>query len=181
MPASSVQLTSDGFPIHFRLVGPTNLLLPSSGTLIGTGSTTTGDLTIAGTITGTALVATGGGIQSQGSTALLGYGAGATTSVTQGTSKSATVAGNAPTVVITTHDATLNDATNVSFQLTNTLIADTDQVIVNHVSGGTLGVYVVQAHSIVSGSCKISIRNVSGGGLGEALVLSATVIRGGTI
>lgn len=179
MPASSVQLTSDGFPIHLRLSGPTNILLPSTGTLLA--QSTNGTVSITGDVTIAGALGVTNGILAQGSTATLGYGSGATASVTQGTSKSTTVEGNAPTVVVTTHNATLNDNTNVSFQLTNTLILDTDQVIVNHVSGGTLGVYIVQAHSIVAGSCKIMIRNVSGGSLGEALVLSATVIRGGTI
>ena len=75
-------------------------------------------------------------------------------------------------------DAALADDAIVSFTVTNSNIAATDVVIVNHSSGGTLGVYVVQAHTIASGSFKIGVINVSGGSLAEIPVISFAVIKG---
>ena len=98
--------------------------------------------------------------------------------VTQGTSKSTTAVLSKLTGAVTTHAAALADDTIVTFTVTNTAVAATDNVILNHKSGGTLGSYNVQAHTIASGSFKISIRNVSGGSLSEALVLSFTVVKG---
>ena len=98
--------------------------------------------------------------------------------VTQGTSKATTAVLSKLTGAVTTHAAALADDTIVTFIVTNTAVAATDNVILNHKSGGTLGSYNVQAHTIASGSFKISIRNVSGGSLSEALVLSFTVVKG---
>ena len=48
----------------------------------------------------------------------------------------------------------------------------------NHKSGGTLGSYNIQAHTMASGSFKISVQNVSGGSLSEALVIAFVVVKG---
>tara|TARA_R110002020_G_scaffold469234_1_gene694065 strand:+ start:258 stop:782 length:525 start_codon:yes stop_codon:yes gene_type:complete len=98
--------------------------------------------------------------------------------VTQGTSKATTAVLSTLTGAVTTHAASLADDAIVTFTLTNTTVAATDNVILNHKSGGTLGSYNVQAHTMASGSFKISIQNVSGGTLSEALVLSFVVVKG---
>jgi hypothetical protein len=71
----------------------------------------------------------------------------------------------------------LNAATIVSFQVTNSTVAATDIVIVNHDSGGTLGAYTVNASGAAAGHFHIDIRNNTAGNLGEALVIRFAVIK----
>jgi ribulose 1,5-bisphosphate synthetase/thiazole synthase len=75
-------------------------------------------------------------------------------------------------------DANLADDTEISFVVTNTNVAATDVIIVNHGSAGTMGAYVVQASNIGSGTFEISVKNVSGGTLGQAIVINFVVIKG---
>jgi|TARA_Y100000593_G_scaffold33032_1_gene64960 hypothetical protein len=98
--------------------------------------------------------------------------------VTQATNKSTAVTLNTHSGQITMNGAALGDDAIVSFQVNNSNVAATDVVIVNHSSGGTIGSYVVQAHTPASGSFKIGVKNVSGGSLSEALVISFAVIKG---
>ena len=98
--------------------------------------------------------------------------------VTQASNKGTAVALNTHSGQITMNGAALADAAIASFTVTNSNVAATDVVIVNHSSGGTLGSYVVQAHTPASGSFKIGVKNVSGGALSEALVFSFAVIKG---
>ena len=72
--------------------------------------------------------------------------------VTQATSKATGVTLNAASGVITMNDAALAAAAEVSFTVTNSEVAATDVVVVNHGSGGTAGSYLVQANSIAAGS-----------------------------
>jgi len=74
--------------------------------------------------------------------------------------------------------AALGDDTEISFVATNTNVAATDVVIVNHGSAGTMGAYVVQATEIGSGTFEVSVKNVSGGSLSEAIVINFAVIKG---
>jgi len=107
-----------------------------------------------------------------------GVGVGAT--VAQGTSKATGVTINTPTGQITTHNATLNAATIVSFTVTNSSMAATDLVILNHKSGGTLGAYTLNAAAAAAGSFQINLRNNTAGNLGEALVILYSIIKGST-
>ena len=109
----------------------------------------------------------------------LGYGAGAGGTVTQATSKSTAVTLNKPTGKITLNGASLAAATIVSFTLTNTLIAATDTLIINHQSVGTLGAYTINA-ACAAGSATISIRNNTAGALAEAIVLNFNLVKGVT-
>ena len=98
--------------------------------------------------------------------------------VTQATSKATGVTLNKLTGAITVDDASLADDAIVTFTVTNSTVAATDCVIVNHKSGGTLGSYNIQAHTLASGSFKISLQNVSGGSLAEIPILSFVVVKG---
>ena len=98
--------------------------------------------------------------------------------VTQATNKTTTVVLPNLTGAITMNAAALGDDAIATFTVTDTLVAATDSIIVNHKSGGTLGSYNVQAHTPAAGSFKIAVQNVSGGSLSEALVLSFAVIKG---
>lgn len=107
----------------------------------------------------------------------VGYAAGAGGVVTQLTSKSTAVTLNKLSGLVTMNNAQLNDATNVSFTVTNSTVGATDSVIVNHASGGTAGAYQVFANAIAAGSFAVTVRNASGGNLTEAIVLRYVVIK----
>ena len=80
----------------------------------------------------------------------IGYPVGLGGAVTQATSKSTGVTLNFPSGSITMNGAALADATNVSFTVTNSSIAATDVVIVNHASAGTAGAYSVLANAVAA-------------------------------
>jgi hypothetical protein len=98
--------------------------------------------------------------------------------VTQLTSKSTAVELNTNSGQITMDDAALAGAAEVSFTLTNSQIAATDVVVVNHGSVTTTGAYLVGVSAVASGSCSITVANLTGGSLGEAIVLNFVVIKG---
>jgi hypothetical protein len=98
--------------------------------------------------------------------------------VTQATSKSTGVTLNAASGQITMNDAALAAGVEVSFTVTNSEIAATDVVVVNHGSGGTAGAYLVQANTIAAGSFAITVSNVSGSSASEAIVLNFVALKG---
>jgi hypothetical protein len=108
-----------------------------------------------------------------------GYGAGAGGIVTQATNKSTAVTLNTRCGQVTMNNANLVTATAVSFTLTNSQIAATDVLILNNVSGGTLGAYMFGARC-AAGSATITVRNLTTGDLAEALVIGFAVIKAST-
>ena len=96
--------------------------------------------------------------------------------VTQGTSKSTGVTLSTKTGTITMHNANLAADAIVAFTLTNTLIAAADILLVEHVSAGTGGAYVLTAFP-AAGSASVKVTNISAGTLGEAIVLRFTIIK----
>jgi hypothetical protein len=72
--------------------------------------------------------------------------------------------------------ASLAAATTVTFTLTNSTIAATDLLVLNHVSGGTAGSYLLNAQC-GAGSVSINVRNVTAGALAEAIVIGFAVIK----
>jgi hypothetical protein len=127
-----------------------------------------------GVATGTSLAATGL-IKSSG-TAGIGYATGAGGTVSQATDKSTGVTLSKTCGQITMNAANLAAATIVSFTLTNTTIAATDVLVLNHISAGTSGAYTLNAQC-GSGTATISVRNNTAGGLAEAIVLQFVVIK----
>lgn len=109
----------------------------------------------------------------------LGYATGNGGTATQLTSKSTGVTLSKISGEITLNNAALLADTTVSFTLTNTTIAATDLLILNHVSGGTAGSYLLNAQA-GAGSASINVRNITGGSLSEAIVLRFAVIKGAT-
>jgi hypothetical protein len=109
----------------------------------------------------------------------MGYRAGAGGVVTQLTSKAAAVALSKSCGDITTHNASLASGATVSFTFTNTLIAATDSLQIEHISGGTRFAYNVQG-VCGAGSATIYIKNNTAGALGEALVLRFSLKKGAT-
>ena len=108
-----------------------------------------------------------------------GYGVGAGGTVTQATSKSTGVTLNTRCGQITLNAAALAADTTVSFVLTNSSVAAGDVLILNHISGGTPGSYLLNARS-AAGSATIDVRNITAGSLSEAVVIAFALIKATT-
>jgi len=105
-----------------------------------------------------------------------GYGTGAGGIVTQATNKSTGVTLNTRCGDITMNAAALAAGDVVSFTLTNSQIAATDTLIINHCGAGTLGAYYFGVRC-AAGSATISVRNLTAGSLSEALILRFALIK----
>lgn len=135
------------------------------------GDTMTGALIVNSTI------ASNSTILANGNSSKIGYDIGSGGSVTQGAgAKTNSVTLNRPTGIIVTDSAALAANTAVTFNLSNSVIADTDIVLVSHISGGTLGAYNF-AVAPAAGNANIVIRNITAGSLSEALTLRFIVIK----
>jgi hypothetical protein len=106
----------------------------------------------------------------------VGYIVGEGGTVAQSTSKSTAVTLNKKSGQITMNGAALAAATTVSFTLTNSTIAATDLLVLNHVSGGTAGSYLLNAQA-AAGSASINVRNITAGSLSEAIVIGFAVVK----
>jgi len=129
---------------------------------------------VLGAATGTSLSLTGNNVIS--STGKLGYTTGAGGTVTQITSKATGATLSKSTGQITLDAAALAANTTVSFTLTNTVIEANDILVMNHISGGTAGSYLLNAQS-AAGSASINVRNITAGSLSEAIVVAFAVIK----
>ena len=96
--------------------------------------------------------------------------------VTQTTDKSTGVTLNQPCGQITTDDASLAGAAEVSFTVTNSEVAATDVVSVCVQSGASTGTYIASVSAVAAGSFDVTLSNV-GSTAGEALVLNFVVIK----
>jgi hypothetical protein len=105
-----------------------------------------------------------------------GYITGDGGTVTQASSKSTTVTLNKKCGTVTMNGAALAADAIVSFTLTNSTIAATDVVVLNHASGGTAGKYALNAQA-AAGSASINVTNISAGSLSEAIVIRFAVIK----
>jgi hypothetical protein len=184
------QPTNSWYQINAETVYGTNvqafLAVPSSANLRAamTDETGTGSLVFAntptlvtpviGAATGTSLSTTGNQVIT--STGKHGYATGSGGTVTQLTDKTTAVTLSKSTGQITLAGAALAASTTVSFTLTNTVIEAGDILIMNHISGGTAGSYLLNAQS-AAGSASINVRNISLGSLSEAIVIAFAVIK----
>jgi hypothetical protein len=110
----------------------------------------------------------------------LGFYTGAGGTVLQLSTKATAFELNKMCGQITTAADGLAHATTVSATWTNSKIAATDVVIINHKSGGTIGAYVFNV-SCGAGTATLYIRNnQTSGTLSDAIVLSFVVIKGVT-
>ena len=105
-----------------------------------------------------------------------GYVTGDGGAVTQATSKSTGVTLSKKCGQITLNGAALAADTTVSFTLTNTTVAATDIIVLNHVSGGTAGSYLLNAQA-AAGSASINVRNITSGSLSEAIVIGFAIVK----
>lgn len=138
-------------------------------------------LSAAPTLTGTTTVATiaaSGFVRVNSQTGGVGYTTGAGGTATQATSKSTTVAINRANGNITMHNASLGAGTAVTFQVTNSAIEANDNFVIQHLSGGTVGAYVLRMAATGAGTADITVTNITAGALGEAIVLKFSLIKG---
>ena len=129
---------------------------------------------VLGVATGTSLNTTGN--QTITGTGKQGYATGSGGVVTQLTSKATGVTLNKTNGQITTNNANLLAATTVSFTLTNSTIEAGDIIVMNHITGGTIGSYLFQA-STLAGSATIYVTNWTAGALAEAIGIRFAVIK----
>jgi len=160
-----------GFITTFQTIQPTaarTISLPdATGTVaLITGSSGQVMYNLAGALAGSNL-----GISS----GAFGYVSGGGT-VTQATSKTTGVTLNTVCGQVTMNAAALAANTTATFTLTNSTIAATDVLILNHVSGGTAGSYLLNAQA-AAGSAAINVRNITAASLSEAIVIRFAVIK----
>ena len=112
----------------------------------------------------------------------LGFYTGAGGTVTQGSGsgKATAFTLNKMCGEITTDGASLTHATVVSAVWTNSKIAATDVVIINHKSGGTIGAYTFNVSCGAGTATLYNTNNQTAGSLSETLVLRFVVIKGVT-
>jgi hypothetical protein len=112
----------------------------------------------------------------------IGYRGGPATSsraVTQATSKSTAVTLNETHGIVTMNAASLAAATIVSFDLNNALIEAGDLLVLNHISGGTIGSYTLNAQC-QAGKAVVNLRNNTAGALAEAVAIKFALIKAPT-
>jgi hypothetical protein len=120
-------------------------------------------------------VQAGGNLGYNATTGTFGYISGAGT-ITQATNKATSVTLNSPSGQITLNGDALAADTTVSFTLTNSSITANDVLILNHISAGTAGSYLLNAQA-AAGSASINVRNITAGSLSEAIVIGFAVIQ----
>lgn len=106
----------------------------------------------------------------------LGYGTGSGGTVTQLTSKSASVTLNKPTGQIIMNNAALAAGASIGFTLFNNLVSINDNLLVA-VAYPFDSNYTVRVGS-TDGTPRIILANVSGSSLSEAVVLNFSIIKG---
>jgi hypothetical protein len=129
---------------------------------------------VLGAATGTSLNTTGN--QTITGTGKQGYATGSGGAVVQATSKATGVTLDKSNGQITMVNSALAGTTIVSFTLTNSVIEAGDIIVMNHISGGTLGAYAFNA-STAAGSASINVSNLTTGSLSDAIVLRFAVIK----
>lgn len=139
-------------------------------------STAATGVTIDGVLLKDNAIAAPGAIKSSDVAGGVGYSSGAGGTVTQLTSKSTGVVINKVCGEITMNNAALAADAIVSFTMTNLYAAAGDVLVLNHISGGTVGAYTLNAQC-ASESAIINVANRSAGSLSEAIVIQFAVIR----
>ena len=169
-PSSGNLSNCTGSPV---LVAPA-LGTPISGVLTNCTGSPTLTAPVLGNATATSIASTGNVLIS--ATGKIGYTTGSGGVVTQATSKATAVTLNKTNGQITLNAAALTADTTVAFALNNSLIEANDVLVLNHISGGTLGSYLLNASSS-AGLANIYVRNITAASLSEAIVLSYVVIK----
>ena len=190
----NITQTSSGGAVYINTTG--NIMaaigrfgsINSTGNILGTGGILS-SLTVNGLINSSGNVVAAGygggavtvtGAITTSGTGGIGYAAGAGSTIVQGSGseKNTTVTLNTATGTITLNGGIClaNAVTANAFTLTNSTIAASDLILIQHQSVGSLGAYVFAA-TPSAGSATISVRNHSQLNLSEAIVLRFAVIK----
>jgi hypothetical protein len=108
----------------------------------------------------------------------LGYGTGAGGTVTQATSKATAVTLNKPTGQITMNNAALLPATSVFFDVNNSLVAATDNVLLTLSNFSALN-YTIKCF-VAAGKFTVILKNETAGSLSDAVVFNFGILKGAT-
>jgi len=108
----------------------------------------------------------------------LGYGTGSGGTVTQATSKSTAVTLNKPTGQITMNAAALGATTSVFFDVNDSLVAATDNVLLTLSNFSALN-YTIKCF-VAAGKFTVILKNETAGSLSEAVVFNFAIIKGAT-
>ncbi len=109
----------------------------------------------------------------------LGYSATAAASAIQATSKSTGVTANGLCGNILVNNAALAANTTVLFTFTNSLIVNSDIILLSIGNSPTPGAYQAWVSSVGTGSCVIAVRNLTGGSLSEQIPIRFSIFRAG--
>jgi hypothetical protein len=134
---------------------------------------TTGNLAVTGTVTSNLVSINSIVTTSNGG---IGYAVGAGGTATQTTNKTNPVTLNTIAGQITLNNQNLGAGAHAAFVLNNTAIANTDVMIINHVSGGTIGAYTFDVVCNTA-NASITITNQTAGALAQAPVIRFAVIK----
>lgn len=160
-------------------LGAATATITSAGvaTFAGTTVTTLG----ATAITATSVAVTGA-VTSSG-TAGVGYATGAGGTVSQGAGKGTAIGSGIDKIcgqITMSATGTINSGVVQAFTVTNSTIGANDNVLINHVSGGTAGAYHCWASVTGASTMVVYVRNVTASSLTETPVLRFTVLKGVT-
>jgi hypothetical protein len=134
---------------------------------------TFGNLAVTGTVTSNIVSINSIVTTSNGG---IGYAVGAGGTATQTTNKTNPVTLNTIAGQITLNNQNLGAGAHAAFVLNNTAIANTDVMIINHVSGGTIGAYTFDVVCNTA-NASITITNQTAGALAQAPVIRFAVIK----
>lgn len=191
-------ITVTGVSVVGNVVGGN---ITTSGLISATGNITTAGSVDANTVTAVVVVANrirsddstfveiedgarvDGSIETTGSVlssgnAGVGYTAGAGGTVTQGSGsgKATAVTLDKVSGEITMDSAQISGDSTVSFTLNNSVVANTDVMILNQVGGGNVGFYSFNANC-AAGSASIAVHNMTNTNRSDAIVIRYAVIK----
>lgn len=173
-PGTGSMLLAVGATSRWTLDNADNAFRPVANNTYDIGQNLARPRTVyAGTSVVTPTVAAANSVLVSGSGGI-GYTTGAGGTVTQITNKGTAVTLNAICGEITMNNGALAANAVAQFTFNNSTMGASDNITIQHVSGGTLSAYHVQC-ACGGGAGTVSVRNVTAGSLSEAIVLRYTI------
>jgi hypothetical protein len=164
------------------VTGTNKLVLDTSPTIVTATLTrptesspsVTGDATFAQNITAGSVIGVnqkvGGGI---------GYVTGAGSIVGQGTGgRSVTIVSNAPTGALVLTSSVMSASIISSFIVANSAMGVTDFMMIQHIGGGTPGIYTFAQSTLGGGNTLIKMRNNQNAAITESITIGYVVVKG---